>query len=488
MLTTGVLSTGDDKNKIKDVLLIIVFLMPLICGKRLSKVAREGKSHMFTSKKRVNIKSSFEYHTVVDVEKLTEGKNLPFDVFIKDFSIIRPLFREGMLITAAVKDDLKEQGISEVYVRTKDIDDNKAFFSVKKPQKGSICDDPAMFREYSFYKDQYHQIDRTFLIPGVELCFGLYSFDNHEFSPLVEATVEQPAPIDERVQTVTGDVVIKRADIPLYYEYLNLLSTSPTIPSDDKCRIKLTTIKEKAKVVLSEFFDSHVGVTRVKKMETKEKAEILTGDILNYPAGEEKIRELKDSINEMIDSIMENRDAVYGLLSLKGCDYYTYTHSVNVAVLSVSLGIALDLKRDLVEKLGIGAILHDIGKSLIPPEILHKQGKLNHAEYHILRNHVFEGERILRCFKEFPEESFPAVLQHHEKLSGKGYPYQLSGNDIETFGRITAIADCFDALTTQRPFKPALAPYFALSVIAKETENYDHKFLKTFIKILGKIE
>jgi len=98
------------------------------------------------------------------------------------------------------------------------------------------------------------------------------------------------------------------------------------------------------------------------------------------------------------------------------------------------------------------------------------------------------GYKLLKEQKEFPEESSSAVLQHHEKLSGKGYPFGLKGSEIKLFGRITAIADCYDALTTQRPYKPPLTPYFALSIIVKEKGDHDADLLKSFIKMLGKIK
>ncbi len=108
-------------------------------------------------------------------------------------------------------------------------------------------------------------------------------------------------------------------------------------------------------------------------------------------------------MDNIIDCILKNKDAIYNLLSLKGYDYYTYTHSVNVAIMSIGLGMAIELKTDDVEKLGIGAMLHDVGKSATPYEILNKQGKLNDIEYKVLRSHVIEGEKILRAHKEIPD-------------------------------------------------------------------------------------
>src|SRR5208283_4690300 len=175
---------------------------------------------------------------------------------------------------------------------------------------------------------------------------------------------------------------------------------------------------------------------------------------------------------------------IYMLLSMKGYDYYTYTHSVNVAALAISLGLSIGLDRDDSEKLGMGTMLHDIGKSAISHEILCKQGRLSDVEYALIKSHVFEGENIMRKHKGFPDESFNAVLHHHEKLTGKGYPGGLSGKEISLFGRISAIADCYDALTTRRPYKVAYKPFPALKIIAKDTGDYDGELLRTFVKMI----
>lgn len=137
--------------------------------------------------------------------------------------------------------------------------------------------------------------------------------------------------------------------------------------------------------------------------------------------------------------------------------------------------------------MGAMAMLHDIGKSSIPSEILIKQGKLDDREYFIIQSHVLEGAKILSENHRLPEEALPAVVQHHEKMSGKGYPSHLSDKEIKLFGRIAAIADCYDALTTTRSYRPSLTPFYALAIIAKESGNYDPELLKVFIKMLGKI-
>jgi putative nucleotidyltransferase with HDIG domain len=402
-----------------------------------------------------------EPDTPVQVDKLIVGMRLPFDVFIKDKGLTKQLFSKGMLYTNITRDLLKERGISEIYIKMKEVPLLERYLPQTKTHKTSFYDDPAVFKEYSYHKEQYYQIDRNILVPGTMINFSLFTLDKLVFSPIVEATEKSPVKIDENILNASGDIAIKKSDVQLYNAYLDSLLKDST-SRQDSLKVKAAVIRENSKIIIKDFLDN--------------------------PRSGEKIKEVKSMVDNTIDCILKNKDAIYDLLSLKGYDYYTYTHSVNVAIMSIGLGMAIDLKTDDVEKLGIGAMLHDVGKSAIPYEILNKQGKLDDIEYKVLRNHVIEGEKILRTHKEMPDESFAAVIQHHEKLTGKGYPFQLSGNNIKLFGRITAIADCYDALTTQRPYKPAFSPFYALSIVAKETGDYDPDLLKTFIKMLGKIK
>lgn len=400
----------------------------------------------------------------VPADKLILGTRLPCDIFIKDGGVIKPMFNKDMMFTNISKNILIEKAVSEVYIYMKDVDAFDTYQFLNKSQKASQhTDHVTVFKEYSHYKDQHHQIDCNLLVSGVKINFSLFVLSKLSFIPLVIASEKTPAEIDDRVLTTLGDVVIKKSDIPLYYDYVNSLIQCPEAIGENRLKVKSKAIRENSKVIIK--------------------------DLLDDPRSGEKIKELKPVVQGMIDCILENKDAIYDLLSLKGYDYYTYTHSVNVAALSIGIGIAANLNKEMVERLGMGAMLHDIGKSAIAHEILNKQGKLDENEYRIIKNHVIEGEKILRTYhKDFPEDAFSAVLHHHEKLSGKGYPFKLSGDNIKLFGRITAIADCYDALTTQRPYKPAFTPFYALSIISKETGDYDPELLKFFIRMLGKIK
>ncbi len=399
--------------------------------------------------------------TALPVEQLIEGTVIPFDVFLKDKTVIIPLFNAGMAFTKITRNLLKEKGITEVFIKNTDAHNLEYYLSKIKFKKDVVESAPG-FKQYSFYKEEHYQVDKTIFMTDTQVNFSLFVLNKFSLKPVVEASDESPAKINAEITGIEGDLVIKKTDVHKYESYLNSLSGRNYASDEDKNIIKAAAIRETSKVLVK--------------------------SLLEDPRSGEKIKAVGMAANNLIDCILENRDAIYSLLSLKGYDYYTYTHSINTAVLSIGLGIAIDLKRDELEKLGIGSILHDIGKSLIPHEILNKQGKLDEAEYYAIKQHVIEGEKILRSHKDVAVESRILLLQHHEKLSGRGYPFKLSGNAIKMFGRIAAISDCYDAMTTHRPYKQAFTPFYALSVIAKETGDYDPDLLKIFIRMLGKIK
>ncbi len=401
-------------------------------------------------------------YETIPVRQLIVDTRLPCDIFIKVERSFKLFLRKDVFYTNISQDILKEKNISEVYIYARDIPNINFYLSRNRSlrqanDEGSV----KAFKNYSFNKEQFHQVDTSLIMPGTKINFGLYAPNKVNFSPLIEASDESPAVVDGGVLTVDSDVVIKKSDLLRYHEYIGTLRHFGELPESDKLRIRTLALRETTKIVLQDFFAD--------------------------PGRGEKMKEINTMVNDIIECFMEDSDVIYTLLSLKGYDYYTYTHSVNVAALSVGLGIAIGLKRDDIEKLGVGAILHDIGKSAISHEILNRQGRLNDVQFNIYKNHVLEGEKIMRVHKSFPEESFSVIMQHHEKLSGKGYPYGLSGAKILLYGRISAIADYYDVLTTRRYYKVAYQPFQALLKMSGETGNYDSDLLKTFVKMLGKV-
>ncbi|MDI6865147.1 HD-GYP domain-containing protein [Thermodesulfovibrio yellowstonii] len=397
----------------------------------------------------------------IDVNRLQLNKPLPFDVYIQESGTYKKFFNKGIVFSNVFLEILKEKDIDSVYIYQSDKKQIEAYSS--KLLSETALESPIDFKNYSFYKENLYQIERMFLIPGMEVDFSIYLLRNLKFTKIVDASTEKLFMIYEDTIPEEGDILIEKKDLPLYKEYIEFLSK------------RLNKISEE-------------NDEEIRNSIVRESAKILMTEVLNEPRSGENIKKVGEVVNSVIEIMLNKPDSIYNLLNLKNYDYYTYIHSVNVGVLSIGLGIQIGMDRDNLYKLGIGAMLHDIGKSQIPHEILNKQGKLNDTEYNIIKQHVLVGYEILEKQKEFPTESLPAVLQHHEKLSGRGYPFGLKAEEIKLFGRITAIADCYDALTTKRPYKPALTPYFALSIVVREKGDHDPELLKTFIKMLGKIK
>ncbi len=196
-----------------------------------------------------------------------------------------------------------------------------------------------------------------------------------------------------------------------------------------------------------------------------------------------KINKTKQLINQIVEEILDNQDAIINLIDLKFYDDYTFFHSVNVAVLSIVIGTAIDLNKQELIQLGIGAVLHDIGKMFVDKEILNKKGKLTDEELKHLQRHSEFGYQYLKETYELPMRSCIAVLQHHERYDGNGYPNQLAKDEISLFARIITIADVYDALISKRPYRKALLPSEAMEyIMANGGLMFDVDLVKVFVR------
>lgn len=173
------------------------------------------------------------------------------------------------------------------------------------------------------------------------------------------------------------------------------------------------------------------------------------------------------TVSEFTDQLLGNDKLVYNLIDLRIQDDYTFAHSVNVAVLSLMTGITLGFDRNQLSALGVGALLHDLGKVKIPNKILNKPGKLTAEEYSLMKEHTTFGHRMIRSAGN-PDFDIPAIVayQHHESYDGSGYPLGIEGGEFHVYAQIAAIADKFDALTANRIYRPAYPPHEAYELCA----------------------
>jgi HD-GYP domain-containing protein (c-di-GMP phosphodiesterase class II) len=188
----------------------------------------------------------------------------------------------------------------------------------------------------------------------------------------------------------------------------------------------------------------------------------------------ENIREAKRGITSIVDLIVSDDATSQNLLTITSHDYYTYTHSVNVGVLSILISKALfkDSFAHDMHELGAGFFLHDIGKVRIDQAILNKPGKLTDEEMQEVRQHPLLGYKLLAQTKQLTEECKIIVMQHHEREDGTGYPNHMKEKDIHIYGRICSMADVYDALTSERPYKSGLTTFEALRVMKEQMLNH----------------
>ncbi|WP_168198230.1 HD-GYP domain-containing protein [Crassaminicella thermophila] len=193
-------------------------------------------------------------------------------------------------------------------------------------------------------------------------------------------------------------------------------------------------------------------------------------------------KDLFRAVSNILDDLLGNKDIMLNLSDIKAVDDYTFAHSVNVCVLSLITGISMGYNREKLEKLGIGAILHDIGKVAIPKEILNKPGALTDDEYKIIKNHPRLGYDILKKYTNISSLSAMIVLTHHERYDGGGYPLGKKEKEIHEFSRIVAVADVYDALTSDRVYKKKILPHEAVEyLISMGNHQFDYEIVKSFV-------
>lgn len=220
----------------------------------------------------------------------------------------------------------------------------------------------------------------------------------------------------------------------------------------------------------------------------RNEAEEMVRDFLRNArlGGEIDIKSIDSTVGRMVDSLFRNPDALTSLSRLKSFDDYTFSHCVNVSILSLAIGRHMGLKKNAIKDLGTGAILHDIGKMLVPESILKKPAQLTEDEFSVMRTHASLGDDLLAQNSEISREARQVALHHHERFDGSGYPAGLAGAEIPIFARIGAVADIYDAMSSNRVYQKAVAPEEALrKLYLMRGTHLDPAIVERLIKCLG---
>jgi HD-GYP domain-containing protein (c-di-GMP phosphodiesterase class II) len=190
-------------------------------------------------------------------------------------------------------------------------------------------------------------------------------------------------------------------------------------------------------------------------------------------------------VEEISNSVLRNPGALISLARLKTADDYTYMHSVAVCALMIALSRKLGLDDSQTREAGMAGLLHDLGKALMPMEILNKPGKLTDAEFAIVKTHPEEGHKLLLAGKGISEIVKDVCLHHHEKIDGSGYPKKLNGDTMTLFAKMGAVCDVYDAITSNRPYKAGWDPAESIKRMAEWKGHFDPIVFQAFVKSLG---
>jgi putative nucleotidyltransferase with HDIG domain len=191
-------------------------------------------------------------------------------------------------------------------------------------------------------------------------------------------------------------------------------------------------------------------------------------------------------IESLAKVVTQDRTSLMALTALKKYDNYTFTHMVNVSVLAMSQARALNLEGPMLREFGFAALMHDIGKVNTPVEVLNKPGKLDKDEFDIMKRHVIDGAHILRKTPEMPALAPIVAFEHHLKQDLSGYPEKIGHRELNLCTMIVSIADVFDALRSNRPYREGLATDRIRAIMGEQgNPAFNQKLLKRFVNIMG---
>lgn len=241
------------------------------------------------------------------------------------------------------------------------------------------------------------------------------------------------------------------------------------------------------------FLEAHLSrILDQPKIPITEKAQILytaassiVEDIFTSPLSSESLRRSVGTVKHSIDYLSKDRGHFFELMSLASRDFSEYTHALHTATYAITLARQMGLKIfNQISALGIASLLHDVGKVKIDPVLLGKVEPLTESERREVERHPEYGYELVHSLGGIPELSEQIILQHHERPNGKGYP-RKTAEDLHLFVRIVSLVDCFDSLTSERPYQKSVTPLEAIELMRGELkEEYDQNLLVEFIKML----
>ncbi len=219
----------------------------------------------------------------------------------------------------------------------------------------------------------------------------------------------------------------------------------------------------------------------------REASKVVTSVMNDIRLGKQiEVERVSHVVDSMVSSIFRNPHAMMSLGRIREMDKYTFEHSVSVGVLMISFARELGLEREVIQEIGVGALLHDIGKIRTPDHILNKPGKLTDEEFTIMRQHVVLSREILEQSSGVSPTAIAVAAQHHERYDGTGYPNRLKGDEISVYGQMAAIVDVYDAISADRCYRKGEEPTAVLRKMLEWSKfHFNEALVHQFIRCVG---
>ena len=253
------------------------------------------------------------------------------------------------------------------------------------------------------------------------------------------------------------------------------------------CYLELLRKRGIYEIYLDDDLSEGIEVHDVVNENTRNEAVAVVRDIMaGYSFSDViDVEHVKTVVNRIVDELLSNDDILYNLTEIKTVDDYTFKHSVSVCILSIITGIGLGFDTAQLRELGLGAILHDIGKLCIPREILKKPSQLTVEEFEEIKKHTILGYELLKKSGQLNLVSSYIALGHHERYDGSGYRYRLKSEEIQIYARIVAVADVYDALTSDRVYRKKLKPHEVYEYITSMgLHHFDPVVVENFVRFV----
>ena len=298
--------------------------------------------------------------------------------------------------------------------------------------------------------------------------------------------LEEGMKIDQSIIDKTGRVLIARGTLLDSYliDGLRRLGINGVYIREGEDAEPVQTVDEVVSVQAQQKIDKMLVADRTRvKLSESVKKRVQEG--ISYLYSNTSAADLADTTksiaSELLRAIEDNDALAIDIGMLKVSDEYTFKHSVDVATMAMVVGRKMGLSQEEVYDIGVAGLLHDIGKSKIPNEVLNKPGRLTDEEFATMKQHPLLGYNILKNNDGLKDTIKYAVLQHHEKINGQGYPMGVEGEKITAFAKILSVVDIYDALVTERPYKQAFSQRDAVEMLMAMTYELDMDALKGFL-------